>query len=501
MRPHDSGRSAVPGGTILGGMRTPSTRLYITVILAGQFMANVDTAIINVATPSIGATLGASGAALQLTVSVYVLATAMLLISAARLGTLYGYRRLFLSGLVTFTLASFACGIAPGVLALIAARIVQGIGAALMVAQVISGIQRTLTGAARTRAIGAYTMTLSLSAVVGQILGGVLITANLFGLAWRPLFLINIPIGIVLLVLARRGLPRDEERTGPQPSLDWIGVGLLGVTMLLLILPLTVGREMQWPPWTFASLAASVAGGIAFVLWQRRLGTSGGGPLLNLALFSQSAVVPGALAQFFARSTYFSLLFVLALYVQNGLGESALASGATLLPWVFAYGIAGPVYPRLPQGVATRCGPLGALIMTAAFGGTAFATAAGAGTGWIVIALLGCGGFGFGLLQTSLTSLLTSAVPKERASDLSGVLATMTPLAAVIGIATFGSAYLALAVPAGADVAARAFGVVNAAFAATTLIAALLANEARLARHSGRGRFDFRILRGFKPVA
>ena len=411
-------------------MPTSSTRLYIGVILAGQFMANVDTAIINVATPSIGATLHASSAALQLTVSVYVLATAMLLITAARLGALYGYRRLFLTGLATFTLASFACGVAPDVLALIGARIVQGAGAALMVAQVISGIQRTLTGAARTRAIGAYTMTLSLSAVVGQILGGVLITANLFGLAWRPLFLINVPIGLVLLVLAWRGLPRDEARTGPQPSLDLIGVGLAAATMLLLILPLTVGRETQWPPWTIAALVTSIGCGVAFVLWQRRLGSTGGG-LLNLALFSRAPVVAGLLAQLFARINYFTLLFVLALYVQTGLGESALTSGLTLLSWVAAYGIAGPIYPRLPPRIAALCGPFGALIVAGAFAGTTLVTVANAGTGWLLI-FLGCDGFGFGLLQTAVTSQLTTAVVKERAPDLSGVLATMTPLAAVL---------------------------------------------------------------------
>jgi MFS family permease len=463
---------------MMGVMRISATRLFIGVILTGQFMANVDTAIVNVATPSIGATLHASGAELQLTVSVYVLATAMLLITAARLGTLYGYRRIFLTGLVTFTLASLGCGIAPDALSLILARIVQGIGAALMVAQVISGIQRTLTGDARTRAIGAYTMTLSLSAVIGQILGGVLITADVFGLAWRPLFLINVPIGVLLLALALRALPRDEQPTGPRPALDFIGVGLLGLTMLLLILPLTVGREMHWPGWTIASLVASVAGGAAFVL--RR------GSLLDFRLFREPAVVPVLVAQLFARMTYFSLLFVLALYVQTGLGKSALTSGLSLLSWVAAYGIAGPVYPRLPARVAALCGPSGAAIMAAAFAGTALATAFHTGTGPLLIAFLGCGGFGFGMMQTALTSHLTATVAKERAPDLSGVLSTMTPLSAVLGIATFGSAYLALAAPGGADAATHAFTIVNAAFAVSAALAAAFAIRAlRLTCDSG----------------
>jgi MFS family permease len=455
-------------------MRITATRLFIGVILAGQFMANVDTAIINVATPSIGSTLHASGAELQLTVSVYVLATAMLLITAARLGALYGYRRVFLTGLLTFTLASLGCGLAPNVLTLIVARIVQGAGAALMIAQVLSGIQRTLSGNARTRAIGAYTLTLSIAAVLGQILGGLLITANVFGLAWRPLFLINVPIGIVLLILAWRVMPRDERIEGSRPALDLAGVGLLGLTMLLLMLPLTVGREMHWPWWTIASLAASIAGAVAFVLWQRHLGRAQRGPLLNLALFHQPSVVTVLVAQLFGRLTYFSLLFVLAIYVQTGLGESALTSGLSLLAWVAAYGIAGPLYPRLPQRVAAWCAPVGGAFVVLAYAGTAIATANHVGTGPLLVTLLGAGGFGFGLFQTATTSQLTAVVPKERAPDLSGVIATMTPIAAIIGIATFGSAYLILAQPGGVLAAMHAFALVNAAFAVAAAISTVL---------------------------
>jgi MFS family permease len=465
---------------MMGWMRISATRLFIGVILAGQFMANIDTAIINVATPSIGATLHASGAELQLTVSVYVLATAMLLITAARLGTLYGYRRIFLIGLATFTLASLACGVAPNVLTLIVARIVQGFGSALLVAQVISGIQRTLAGHARTKAIGMYTLTLSLAAVVGQILGGVLITMNLFGLAWRPLFLINVPIGIVLFALALAFMPRDAKLDGPRPALDLPGVALLGASMLLLVLPLTVGREMQWPPWTIASLFSSVAGTAAFVLWQHRLGRLKRSPLLNLALFREPGVVPGLGTQMLGRVTYFTLLFVFALYVQNGLGESALVSGLSLVFWVLAYGIAGPVYPRLPQRIAILCGPLGAVITATAFGATALATALHAGTGWLLTLLLGGGGFGFGLLQTALTTQLTSAIPKERAPDLSGVLATTAPLCAVIGIATYGSVYIELAAPGGPEAATHAFAIVNALFAVTAALAAVTAWRAGL---------------------
>jgi MFS family permease len=455
-------------------MHFSPARLYIAVILAGQSMANMDTAIINVATPSIGATLHATGAQLQLTVTVYVLATATLLVTAARLGTLYGYRRVFLIGLITFTLASLGCGLAPDVVSLIVARIAQGAGAALMVAQVISGIQRTLTGSARTRAIGAYTITLSLSAVAGQVLGGVLISANIAHLAWRPLFLINIPIGIALFVAALRVMPHDEAPAGVRPRLDWIGVALFALTMLLLILPLTIGREMQWPWWTIAALIACVPAGALFVAWQRRLGDAGRGPLLNLELFREPGIVPLIVGQTCARTCYFALLFTLALYVQNGLGASALTSGLLLLSWVAAYGIAGPVYPRLPQHIAPWCGIGGGLIMAAAFAGAALTTASHATTWFGLSACLGLGGFGFGMLSTAVTAQLTSSVPKERATDLSGVLATMTPLSAILGIALFGSAYLAFAAAGGAGAATSAFAIVSAAFAATTLFAVLV---------------------------
>jgi predicted MFS family arabinose efflux permease len=237
---------------------------------------------------------------------------------------------------------------------------------------------------------------------------------------------------------------------------------------------------MRWPPWTIASLIASVASTAAFFLWQDRLGRLKRSPLLNLALFREPGVVPGLGTQMLARVTYFTLLFVLALYVQNGLGESALVSGLSLILWVLAYGIAGPIYPRLPQRIAILCGPLGALITATSFGATALATALHAGTGWLLMLLLGGGGFGFGLLQTALTTQLTSAIPKERAPDLSGVLATTAPLCAVIGIATYGSVYIEIAAPGGPQAAMHAFAVVNALFAVTAALAAITGRRAAL---------------------
>jgi MFS family permease len=468
-------------------MAFSANKLFLTVVLGGQSMANIDTAIINVATPSIGSTLRASGAELQLTVSAYIMATAMLLVTAARLGVLYGYRRIFMIGLVTFTLASLACGIAPNIMSLIVARIVQGAGAAFMIAQVISGIQRTLTGEARTRAIGAYTTTLSLGAVTGQILGGLLITLNVFGLTWRPLFLINVPFGIALFAVAWFALPQDLPHAGARPKLDLIGVALLAIAMLLLVLPLTIGREMNWPWWMIVSLIACIPVTAAFIWWQKTLGERGGAPLLNLPLFHNPMVVSGLTAQMFGRITYFGLLFSLALYVQVGLGQSALVSGLSLIGWVLAYGLAGPVYPRLSRRLILLCGPLGGVVMAAAFAGSALLAALHIGIGPLFVVVLACGGFGWGLFSTAMTAQLSSIVAPEHAPDLSGVLATMQPLSAVIGVALFGSEYLTLNAGGGMENAMHAFAILNASFVLCALAAAGLSlNGPRAAMRTAR---------------
>jgi MFS family permease len=412
---------------------------------------------------------------------------AMLLVTAARLGVLYGYRRVFMAGIIAFTLASLGCGVAPNIVSLIVARVVQGVGAALMIAQVLSSIQRTLSGEARTRAIGAYTATLSLGSILGQILGGFLITINLFGLAWRPLFLINIPFGIVLFAVAWFALPEDPQRTGARPKLDLIGVGLLAIAMLLFVLPLTIGREMQWPWWMIASLVLCVPAAAAFIRWQKTLDERGGNPLLNLQLFHNPMVVSGLIAQQVARIAYFALLFVLALYVQIGLGESALVSGLSLMGWAVAFGLAGPVYPRLPHRMMRVSGPLGGLVMALAFAGTAIIASLHIGIGPLFIILLACGGFGWGTFSTAMTAQLSAIVAPEHVPDLSGVLATAPPLAAVVGIAIFGSIYLALTAAGGALNAMHAFAIVNGAFAATALTATVLSlNGPRAAVRLGR---------------
>ena len=214
----------------------------LVLLLAGQFMALLDVTVVNVAMPTIGRTLHATGAELQLVVAGYTVSYAMMLITGARLGDLYGRRRMFLIGVLVFTVASLTCGIAPGIEILIAARFVQGAGAAAMMPQIMSVIQVRFSGAARARALSAYTAVLSSGFVAGQVIGGVLVTANLFGQSWRPVFLVNVPIGLTVLALVPLVMPADEP--GPhRRRLDLTGLAIAVPAVFLVVLPLMVDRK------------------------------------------------------------------------------------------------------------------------------------------------------------------------------------------------------------------------------------------------------------------
>ena len=217
-------------------------------------MAVLDISIVNVAAPTLRTELHASGAGLQLVIAGYTVSYAVLLITGARLGDRFGHRRTFRAGLAAFTVASLACGLAPTAGVLVAFRFAQGAGAALMMPQVISLIQRTFTGAARARALSLYSAVIACGVVAGQIVGGVLVSADLFGTGWRPVFLVNVPIGIGLSVIARRLLPADTASGGR--GLDPAGVATLSAAVAV-VLPLVLGHEERWPAWCWISLATA----------------------------------------------------------------------------------------------------------------------------------------------------------------------------------------------------------------------------------------------------
>ncbi|HEX4222936.1 MAG TPA: MFS transporter [Pseudonocardiaceae bacterium] len=437
--------------------------LLLGVLLTAQFMANIDVAIVNVAAPSIRDSLHASGGELELVVSGYTLAYALLLVTGARLGSTHGYRRLFLLGLAGFTVASLACGIAPDAATLIGARIVQGAAGGLMVPQVFTGVQQYFSGPARAKALGAQAIVLAGGAVAGQALGGVLVSADLLGTGWRPIFLINLPIGIAALLLGLRHLPADEA--GAKRRIDVPGVAMLSLALLLVVVPLVFGRDAGWPWWAWVSLVLSVPVLVAFVALQRRIVDRGGYPLVNLYILRGRALPWGLVSQAAATGTYYTMLFTLALYLQQGLGRSPLYSGLALLPWVAAFGVAGPVLTRLPAAVVPKLAPYGCLLLGLSYAAIGLATGLGHGSGPLLLVLLGFGGLGLGLCYSSMMRHLTESVPPGYASDFSGILVTVFQIAGVLGVAALGTLYQSI------ESARTAFTVLNVCFAVIALVA------------------------------
>jgi MFS family permease len=451
----------------------------LAVLLAGQFMANVDTAIVNVAAPSIRSGLGASDGQVTLAVSSYIVAFAVLLVTGARLGSTHGHRRMFLWGLAVFTAASLACGLASGVIALIVARFVQGAGAALMVPQVLSGIQLHFTGPGRTRALGWYAIALSGGAVAGQVLGGLLISANLFGTTWRPIFLINVVLGAAIFSGARRFLPADDVRE--RQRMDVAGVVALSAAVLLVIMPLVLGRDQAWPLWTVGCLVASVPVFGWFIVVERRVAARGGRPLVAAAVLRNVVVRNGLLAHGLTSMTYFSLLFVLALYLQRGLGAGPAYSGLAMVCWVAAFGLAGPLLPRVPPRYRALAPVAGCLILALGYTTVWVYLLAGGRTGPLLFLLLGIGGLGLGISANSLINAMTSALPDRFAADLSGVITTNAQLCGALAVAVAGTGYLGLRTgPSGA------FTVVLIAFTVFALLGAVAARKtvSRPGRHT-----------------
>src|ERR1700742_1367278 len=326
--------------------RAPRPGLVLAVVLTGQIMAIIDTNIVNVAVPAMHATLGASGASLQLIVAGYTIAYAVLLVTGARLGDILGHRRMFLGGVALFTLASLGCGLAPSAGVLIALRLLQGVGAATMIPQVLSLIQRTYTAPGpRARAMSFYATVISGGAVLGQVIGGLLVSADLFGSSWRPGFLVNVPVGLVILACGRL-LPCGHFDGVRQ--LDLPGLAVLTPAVLAFVLPLVLGQPLGWPAWGWVLLAASV---LLFALlgWTEGwVGARGGQPILPRSLLRLPGMAAGLGGLFATMAMFTGWLFSLTLQLQDGLGYSALRSGLTFVPCGVAFALVSLNWRRLP---------------------------------------------------------------------------------------------------------------------------------------------------------
>lgn len=438
------------------------------VLLAAQFMALLDTFIVNVAAPTIRAELAASGAELQLVVAGYTTAYAVLLVTGARLGDLLGHRRAYLGGLALFTAASLACGLASGTGQLIAFRIAQGAGAALMIPQVLSLIQRTFTGEARGRALGAYAAVLATGAAAGQVLGGVLVSADLFGTGWRPVFLVNVPIGTVLLVLGARVLPPDVTAGARARRLDLPGLVLLAAAVTLLTVPLVLGHEYDWPLWTWLSLGGSVPVLGAFGVHESRLARRGGAPLIAPGVLRHPGMGVAVLRIALATGVNAGFLFVLTLHLQGGLGHSALRAGLTFAPAAVTFGIVGLTWRRRPAWAAPLLVPGGFLLAAVAALAVGGVLADGTGGGRALLPALGAMGVGLSLAFSPVLTGALATVRPEDAADAGGLLATVTQLGQLVGVAAFGALFLGRAAGGGPGPSADALWATALALAAAS---------------------------------
>jgi hypothetical protein len=455
----------------------------LVILLIGQAMASMDAAILAVASPSLKTSLDASGGELQLIVAMYALAFGTLVVTGARLGATFGYRRAFVWGLAAFTAASLAGGLAPNTQVLVAARAFQGAAAALMTPQVLSIIQLQYRAERRARAIGAYSMILAVGVAAGQLLGGLLTSLHLLSAAWRPALLINAPIGALLLLGARRWLPAMQAGDGQR--LDLGGVGLLAVALLALVLPLTFGRQAHWPAWVWPSLAVCVAAGAAFAKLEHKLVERRAQPLLDLRLLDLPGVGAGVLAVLLIMACYSGFLITLTLFLQGEpLVFSPLHAGATFAVYASGFATASLTWTRLAPRVRDWLPVAGPVLMGAALLALGLASADGQWSPALATPLLFAGGAGHAWAFSPLASRLTASIGGANAADMSGFIITASVVGQAIGVAAFTGIYLSHA----SHDPGSALALTTAAIAATAIVTAMCATAAVVGRRDGAAR-------------
>jgi EmrB/QacA subfamily drug resistance transporter len=423
------------GATTWRGRAASHRWAALPVVLTGTFMVVLDFFIVNVALPAMQADLHASTGAIEWVVAGYGLTFGTLLITAGRVGDQLGRRRMFSLGLALFTLASAACGLAASAEMLVVARLAQGVAAALLSPQVLAIIGVAYRGPDRVRALSIYGIVLGLGAVGGQLIGGVLVQADVAGLGWRSVFLINVPIGVAALLAAGRVVP--ESRAEGASRLDVVGTVLITLGLVGVVLPLVEGRQHGWPLWTWLCLAAAPVMLLAFAAHQRRLSRSGGAPLLDPALFRVRAFSAGLVTQLLFWTGQASYFLVLALYLQQGRGLDALQAGLVFTVLAAAYLVASMYAPALTPRLGRRLPALGALVLAAGHAVLAVVVAGGGSLALLVPGML-LEGAGMGLIITPLTATVLSSLEPQRAGAASGALSTMQQVGNTIGVAVTG---------------------------------------------------------------
>lgn len=454
----------------------------LATLLTGAFLPILSFFIVNVALPAIGSDLHASPAALQLVVGSYGIANACLVVVSGRLGDAYGRRRLFILGLIGFAVFSLLCAAAPNMALLLAFRVGQGATAALMTPQVLATIAHSLTGQDRARAVGLFGAVGGTAAAVGQILGGVLVSADLGGTGWRAVFLLNVPIALAAVLAAAFLLPETRSVAG-RLSLDVTGAGLLGLVLVTLLLPMSEGRALGWPAWTWGALGAVLPLAALFGAHQSHAERTARVPLVPPSVLALRQLRVGLLIAVLFFAGFGGFMFAFSLALQGGLpgaaGLSALACGLALLPFAAGFLLASVAGPRVEARLGARVIALGSVVQAVGFAALAVSVA----LTWPAVTPLGLApamlvaGVGQGLVMIPLFGVVLRTLPVSQAGLGSGILITTQQTCLALGAATVGTGYLALADRYGVG---AAFVLVAAGVAVASV--AVLALSLRLAR-------------------
>jgi len=420
----------------------PRRWAMFAVLLVGSFLPPLDFFIVNVALPSIQGDLGTSSSAEQMVISSYAALYAVTLITGARLGDLFGRSRVFLVGLVGFAAASLLCGVAWSPWSLVAGRALQGITAAVMAPQALASVQAIFPEADKPLALSLYGAVFGLASVIGQALGGVLIALDLFGMGWRAVFLVNLPVAILVILFGVPLLKRTGERGAGK--LDPGGMLLSMLTLALLIVPLIEGREAGWPWWSWLSLAAAPLLARFFWRYEGRLAQAGGAPLLDPAALRAPGLGRALLIalSFYSIGSFF-LLF--SIYLQNALHLSALDAGLAFLPFGAGFLLGPLATPYFQRRLGEWVNPIGMGLEAAAFLGLAWlirVTPDGIAPAYTLLAvLLFCIGCGQGLGLPTLMKMITGRVAPAHSGMIAGIASATLQVSTALSVALIGGIF------------------------------------------------------------
>ncbi len=472
-----TGHQAAPAGRQPHELDERQRALAFFTVLTAVVLEVTDTTIVNTALPAIRDGLGASEAAMQWIVAGYLLTLGSLLLLGGRLGDAFGHRRLFLGGVAGFVAASALCGLAPTPGVLVLARVLQGAAGAMMGPQTMAIVQLLYTPLERVRRLAFFGIIIGLAAILGPILGGLLIALDLFGLGWRLIFLINLPIGLFALAMGRITLPRTgEEHKGL--AIDLPGAALFAAGFGLILLVLIQAHEDLG----LASGAAILVGGIAALsLAVRRaiMRRAAGLPaMIEPTLFALPTFRWGVIAAMAFNSGAVGFLMIFAVALQQGLARSPLQTALIHIPFGLGVMIAvGLMVPRLLPRLGRVLPMVGGVLMAAGIASTLALIHAAVASGPLLVFTLTLAGIGFGTLSGPLGPIAVSDVPRTHAGTASATIRTAQQLGGALGIALVGSAYFAVS---GHDAAARLAGLVPGAVMVTLLLAIAVLAVSRL---------------------